>query len=845
MCQHIYYQPQRRHSNATYQNVDPNKAPSQIDLILVSSRWATSIRDSKTSWSLPISAYGRKYDHALVKVTYRTRLKCDNRSQRKNFALLNTQEVAQKHESIIISSIEKTPKPLDAASQWNRLATALHNAQSAIPKLKSSTKKKWETSLRTLALVEKRTQSWNQMSSDEQKVINKEISRSSRDDYRNYVGDLVEAIEDADKVGNASLVFRLAKQLSSTGRGNPFCQPAKDENGKPITSVDQQLELWAAFLERKFAPCTDETIVNLEDSEHESIVPDISIDEVMACVSKLKSGKAPGPDSIPVEQFKYSKTACRELLELLNAIWIEEDVPENLVSATMLMLYKKKTKDDRRNYRALGLLNHAYKVFAMILLLRIIPFIETKISDMQAGFRQKRGCRDNLLILSMTVHHILESAEDYAKSQGIITYIDFSAAFDSIKHSYLLESLKLYEVPLKYCRMIRAIYNHATVKVRVQQPGGAQKFSRSVSIKRGVIQGDIPSSACFLVALDRLMREHGSTDIGIQLTPDLALSDIAFADDEALGNKTTEEASVKISNLSEHAETKAGMSISVPKTKAQHIRKKPRLSKTTESDVQDLPDEMKFKFNCENCGMCYPTKHGLSIHKARWCKGDQNAAKPSRTGTVADRIVKRMKVDKFQQTLGKVMMGQNEIDNVYTHIYLGAEYAGDGDPEIPVTHRSNIAWGRFGEYRQLLTATKLPIALRLRFYSPVVVSTMTYGSEAWFLTDKIKKKINGLNSKMVSQITKKSIHAEAKNPSFDILEHILKRRWCFLGHILRVDESRAVRRFLLELSPSEAPFIPGSLLADTKFRSVQVMTDVAADRGQWLAARSVYGHCKT
>ena len=69
---------------------------------------------------------------------------------------------------------------------------------------------------------------------------------------------------------------------------------------------------------------------------------------------------------------------------------------------------------------------------------------------MQAGFRKSRGCRDNILILTMTIQHLLKEAEDDAKTQGIITYIDFTAAFDSILHSYLLNALREYGVPLKY-----------------------------------------------------------------------------------------------------------------------------------------------------------------------------------------------------------------------------------------------------------------------------------------------------------------------------------------------------------------------------------------------------------
>ena len=84
-------------------------------------------------------------------------------------------------------------------------------------------------------------------------------------------------------------------------------------------------------------------------------------------------------------------------------MWNDEDIPDDFVLSDMLMMYKKKCKDNRTNYRALGLLNHAYKVFPTVILKRIIPYIELKLSEMQAGLRTARGCQDNILILAMSI----------------------------------------------------------------------------------------------------------------------------------------------------------------------------------------------------------------------------------------------------------------------------------------------------------------------------------------------------------------------------------------------------------------------------------------------------------
>ena len=116
--------------------------------------------------------------------------------------------------------------------------------------------------------------------------------------------------------------------------------------------------------------------------------------------------------------------------------------------------------------------------------------------------------------------------------------------------------------------------------------------------------------------------------------------------------------------------------------------------------------------------------------------------------------------------------------------------------------------------------------------------TLTYACGAWLFTDDLKKKLNGVNSKMLSQITKRSIHQEAANPTFNTVDFVMQQRWEYLGHILRMDHYRATRRFLIELSPSNPPYIDGSLFADAPHRTVQELRDLASDRDLWWKSRA-------
>jgi hypothetical protein len=112
-----YFQPRRNHNNATYMNVQPDKPPSQIDYILVSDRWASSVRSSRTSWGIAMNVYGRKYEHALVQIIFKTRLKCSRKSARKDFTALKQPDISLVHKQHLQNSLESTPLPTTAMEQ--------------------------------------------------------------------------------------------------------------------------------------------------------------------------------------------------------------------------------------------------------------------------------------------------------------------------------------------------------------------------------------------------------------------------------------------------------------------------------------------------------------------------------------------------------------------------------------------------------------------------------------------------------------------------------------------------------------------------------------------------------
>ena len=144
-------------------------------------------------------------------------------------------------------------------------------------------------------------------------------------------------------------MYRLSKSLATKRKCNAFIQPSVDHLGNEITSTEQQLESWAVFLEDKFAARPNEPVIDLSEPGNAENIPDISFEEIEACVSKQKRNKATGPDGIPIEQHQYSQAAIHELHNILLSIFQTEVIPDDMVIADMMMHYKMKRKDNRAN----------------------------------------------------------------------------------------------------------------------------------------------------------------------------------------------------------------------------------------------------------------------------------------------------------------------------------------------------------------------------------------------------------------------------------------------------------------------------------------------------------------
>ena len=234
---------------------------------------------------------------------------------------------------------------------------------------------------------------------------------------------------------------------------------------------------------------------------------------------------------------------------------------------------------------------------------------------------------------------------------------------------------------------------------------------------------------------------------------------------------------------------------------------------------------------CDVCARAYKRKQDLKAHRTRTGHHfQQQQDKVTATATSAAKLKKRTDM---QDKLPKVRWGDLEADNCWRFKYLGSVFDADGGQMADVQRRVAMATQRFGKMRHIWKSKSLHIRLRLRLYIASVCSVMTYGSEAWFITDAIRRKINGANSRMLSVITGKTIHQEAIKESctFNLVRVIRARRLQWLGHILRLDEDRLLFKAIRLMYEGRSK---GDLLMDAPVtKTWEELRHCARDRKKW------------
>jgi hypothetical protein len=612
--------------NATYRPVNKSHNPSQIDHILISQKWLGSCCKCKVQWAPAITRHLEPMDHGLLTLSLKFRV-IGKRPVRKcgvDRAWLADKENHQVFDKAYCKEREGySPEGLD--DSYAKISGYMRSALKSVPVVTRQKKKGRASSKRTIDLITacasvlQGSKEGTAEHKARKALFRKAIRSSCRDDYREHVSGVIEEMENCDDRGDRRGVQEGVNLLSGKKKAFSSKQPTFDQEGKPIALPEELAKAWGKFCAEKFA-CTKAeesrpTAPPLSPARaRESDVP--TDEELWFCLNALAKQKATGHDDVPIEAYRASVQASADLFALIRAIWRLEDVPSDLVLTSLITIYKKGDSDDYTKYRCIGLLPHAYKVLSTLLLKRMLEEVDWFLPESQAGFRKLRSTRDNIYLLARLMDSVLESQETC-----VVTFIDFVAAFDSVSHRFLESALFEAGASDKSRAIFKAIYSKAAAQIRVTTAAGEQVFSQKFQVDRGVIQGDIFSPLCFIVALESIMRKHGGK--GTVTAFGVLIDRLEYADDAALIDRDSVLAAQRVTRLCAGGLADADMDISAPKSKVLFCR--PRIDTGpilpedyTDAALKEL--DLKFEHRCPHCDRGFDSVHGCNGHIAQHCE---------------------------------------------------------------------------------------------------------------------------------------------------------------------------------------------------------------------------------
>ena len=181
-----------------------------------------------------------------------------------------------------------------------------------------------------------------------------------------------------------------------------YCTPKTGQEGPKIDIGDEQFE---QQFERVTKPSVDPDGPRVDIGNGQSrldILEQVWItpESVAAEIKKAKKDAAGGPDGLPMSVLSEAvQILCEPLAMLYNMVQQSGNIPKAWKMTRVVMLHKKKSQDDVKNFRPLSMSDHIGKVWERLINTAIKYHLEKHglLDPHQHGFRGNMGTQTNLL----------------------------------------------------------------------------------------------------------------------------------------------------------------------------------------------------------------------------------------------------------------------------------------------------------------------------------------------------------------------------------------------------------------------------------------------------------------
>ena len=115
------------------------------------------------------------------------------------------------------------------------------------------------------------------------------------------------------------------------------------------------------------------------------------------------------------------------LHSICQQIWKTQQWPQNWKGSLFIPIPKKGNAKECTNFHTIALISHTSKAMLKILQARSQQNVNCELPDVQAGFRNGRGTRDQIANISWTIY----KAREFQKNISLCL-TDYTKAFDCV-----------------------------------------------------------------------------------------------------------------------------------------------------------------------------------------------------------------------------------------------------------------------------------------------------------------------------------------------------------------------------------------------------------------------------
>ncbi|KAF7241624.1 Monoacylglycerol lipase ABHD2 [Varanus komodoensis] len=254
---------------------------------------------------------------------------------------------------------------------------------------------------------------------------------------------------------------------------------------------------------------------------------------IVRCLN-LKSPTAP-PELIyqdtPLSRFLLKScplltkecTSCPPT-SIFEASWRTGEVSEDWRVASVVPIFKKRSRRDMGNYRPVSFTSIVGKTMETLIIERDLVMLdrEGRVTATQHGFCKNRSCQTNLVEFYDKVSRWLDGGDAVD-----VVCLDFSKAFDKVPHDILVEKLRSFGIHQSTVRWIRAWLTDRKQKVTIS---GESLGWRPVT--SGVPQGSVLGLILFNLFINDM--EEGVNSLLIKFTDDTNTGAVATTEEQVL-----------------------------------------------------------------------------------------------------------------------------------------------------------------------------------------------------------------------------------------------------------------------------------------------------------------------